>query len=223
MSGGPVPGDRAPLQRARERAAEALGEAYSADELSLAEFEERVDRCYRVATVRELEALFEDLPVSPRLPAAVGEEVPEPAGGSEVEPRRPATGDVPVRRREHDVVVGVMSGVGRKGAWTPAERTYALAVMGGAELDFREARFPPGATKVYVLAFWGGVEIVVPPGLRVESSGLPIMGGFDRLDQDGDGSRAPDAVLQIHGLACMGGVEVRVAGPDEESRRRRRG
>lgn len=206
--------DRIPLQRARERAAAALGEAFSSDELSLDEFEHRVDQCYRVGTVRELEALFDDLPISPRLPApgtadaaSHGARTGEAAGAV-------AEAGVPGARKLRDLVVGVMSGVGRKGAWTPARDTFAVAFMGGVELDFRTARFPPGATTVYVLAAMGGVEIVVPPGLRVECAGLPLMGGFDRLDQDGDGSHAPGAVLRIRGLACMGGVEVRVAGQE---------
>lgn len=210
--------DRAPLQRARERAAAALGEAYSSDELSLEEFEQRVDQCYRVDTVRELEALFEDLPVAPRLPVPdAAESRPDARGRTVPGPRvDPAAGD---QRKGRDLVVGVMSGVGRKGAWTPARETLAAAVMGGVELDYRTARFPPGETVVDVLAFWGGVEIVVPPGLRVESVGIPIMGGFDQLDQNGDGS---GAVLKIRGLAIMGGVEVRVADPGDEVASRRR-
>ncbi len=209
--------DRVPLQRARERAAAALGEAYSSDELSLEEFEQRVDQCYRVGTVRELEALFDDLPVAPRLAAAdAAESRPDARRRTVPGPRvDPAAGG---DRKGRDLVVGVMSGVGRKGAWTPARETLAAAVMGGVELDYRTARFPPGETVVDVFAFWGGVEIVVPPGLRVESVGIPIMGGFDRLDQDGDGS---GAVLKIRGLAIMGGVEVRVADPDEDVPSRR--
>lgn len=208
MSPGPDAGERVPLQRARERAAEALSRAFASDDLTLREFEERVDRCYRVATVRELEELFDDLPVAPRLPAP--EDV-EMETGAEVAAPSPS---IPSTRKGLDVLVGFWSGVGRKGSWTPAERTLALGCMGGVELDFRHARFPPGETIVDVAAVMGGVEIVVPPGLCVTSVGLPLMGGFDRLDQDGDGSRAPGAVLRIRGFALMGGVEVRVAAPE---------
>lgn len=217
----PEGADRAPLQRARERAATALSEAFSADELSLEEFEQRVDQCYRVSTVRELESLFEDLPVSPRLPGPGQAQDASPASRPGGAPG--SAGGMVLRgeRKARDLVVGVMSGVGRKGAWTPARDTWAVAVMGGVELDFRTARFPTGETTVNVLAVMGGVEIVVPPGLRVECSGLPLMGGFDRLDQDGDGSHVPGAVLRIRGLALMGGVEVRVASPGEHVPSRR--
>ena len=61
----------------------------------------------------------------------------------------------------------------------------------------------------------GGVEIKVPEGVRVESGGGGIMGGFEGVDQFGDDPDGP--VLRIDGLAIWGGVEVKVVrGPREE-------
>jgi predicted membrane protein len=51
--------------------------------------------------------------------------------------------------------------------------------MGGSELDFREAVMGPGVTELQIFAVCGGVEVVVPPGLNVESHGIAIMGGFE--------------------------------------------
>lgn len=147
-----------------------------------------------------------------------------PAGGPAREgtaPARGGRGGAPAERDRHDLVLAVMSGVERSGSWTPPRHTNVLAVMGGAELDFRRARFPPGVTSVHAVAVMGAVHVVVPPGLRVESAGVPLMGGFDRVDQDGDGESFPDAVLRIRGVACMGGVEVEVKAPEEQGGRPR--
>ena len=76
-------------------------------------------------------------------------------------------------------MVGIMGGGGRTGAWIPARRNWVVGVMGGHALDFREAHLGPGVTEVNVLAIMGGVEILVPPDVRVECSGIGIMGGFD--------------------------------------------
>ena len=210
------------LARARERAAEALTRAFADDELDVDDFEARLDRCYRAGGFDELEELFEDLTVS--LPARrEGTGAPagsgaDPDAGVAARGSREDTGGPPAPsdRQDHDLVVAVMSGVGRGGRWTPPRHINAVAVMGGVELDFRQARFPAGETTLNAVAFMGGVEIVVPPGLAVTSSGVPLMGGFERVDQDDDGRRAPGAVLRIRGLACMGGVEVRTARPGEE-------
>ena len=124
------------------------------------------------------------------------------------------------------MVVAIMGGADRKGAWTPGANLYvtavmggavldfrqaqvgALALMGGVELDLREAVLAPGVTELNVIAIMGGVEIIVPPGLRVESNGIGIMGGFEHA-----GQLLPDTpsgpVLRISGVAIMGGVEIK--------------
>ena len=65
-----------------------------------------------------------------------------------------------------------------------------------------------------VFAFMGGVQIRVPPWIRVEVHGSGFMGGFEkRLASKGEGP-APDApLLRIRGFALMGGVDVRVREP----------
>lgn len=194
------------LQRAQDVAVGALASAFAEDDLTLDEYEARLDRCYRAGTIAEVRDVVADLPEVPDVGSTA-----EPAAGRAGAGRQPAEVD----RANHDLVLAVLSGVKRSGRWTPPRHVHAVAVMGGAELDFREARFPEGETTVNVLAVMGGVDIVVPPGLRVECSGIPLMGGFERLDQDGDPEVGAGAVLRIRGVACMGGVDVRVAEPGE--------
>jgi len=82
------------------------------------------------------------------------------------------------------------------------------AVFGGATLDMREARLDPGAT-VDALALFGGVDVIVPTGWRVDLGGLPIFGGYDDKTT-GDGDLPPDApVLRVAATAIFGGVDVK--------------
>jgi len=90
--------------------------------------------------------------------------------------------------------------------------------MGGVELDFREAIFPPGVTEVRVLAFWGGVEIVVPPGVRVEVDALGLMGGVDHRETVEPSAREGIPVLRVTGLAVMAGIEINVRYRGESGR-----
>src|SRR5690606_14145408 len=92
---------------------------------------------------------------------------------------------------------------------------------GGAELDFRDARFRPGVTEVFIFATMGGVAMIVPPGLAVDTSGIAIMGAFEHRDQHMD--RVPDAdgdapSLKVRSFVMMGGVEVSVRMPGESAR-----
>jgi hypothetical protein len=101
----------------------------------------------------------------------------------------------------------------------------AFAFCGGVELDFREAVMPPGLTEVKVFAMWGGVEIIVPPGMNVVCDGIGIMGGFEHAPET---NATPDPIaptLRVSGVALMGGVEVTVRHVGEsgrDARRRRR-
>ena len=107
-----------------------------------------------------------------------------------------------------DTVVAVMSGAVRKGQWEPAGRFRVLAVMGGVELDFRDADMLDGTTEVTVLAIMGGCKIVVPPDVAVDVNGSGFMGGFSHLRHRPPDQDAP--LIRIKGLAVMGGVEVKV-------------
>ncbi len=207
----PVPLD---LDDRRERAVRRLGAHFAEDHLTVEEFEDSVDRVYSAATVRELETVFDGLPAL--RPAAVPAQVRQTAVVN-----RARAEDVP----ERGLQVAVMSGAEKKGAWIPARRFTTVALMGGAGLDLREAQFGPGVTELRIVAVMGGVEVIVPPGLAVETHGIGIMGGFEAFDQVSADPDPEAPRLVIRGVAIMGGVEVSVRLPGESARdakRRRR-
>ncbi len=81
------------------------------------------------------------------------------------------------------------------------------AVMGGCDIDLRNASIANSPAVLDVFAFWGGIEIKVPQAWTVSFEGTPILGGYDdkTFHQMADvGQR-----LIIRGTIVMGGVEVR--------------
>lgn len=201
----PDPGSAAPLVSAgrRQLIIDQLCTHFAYDHLSEGELERRLDAAHAAANAEELALLIAGLPA-----------LPAEAGGVLDELERAPTGTV----RDQQIVAAVMGGTERKGAWTPAKQVVAIAVMGGVVLDFREARFGPSETAVDVLALMGSVEILVPPGLRVEASGIGIMGGFDSSEATGHDLGPGAPLLRINGLALMGGVEVSERRPGESAR-----
>ena len=112
-----------------------------------------------------------------------------------------------------------MGGSVRKGTWEPPETLQAFALMGGIELDFREAALLEGTTEVQVFALMGGIQIIVPDDIDVEVNGFGFMGGFDHVSQHVPEPGRP--LLRIKGLAVMGGVSVKVKRAPGASRGRR--
>jgi hypothetical protein len=67
-----------------------------------------------------------------------------------------------------------------------------------------------------VLAIMGGVEVTVPPGVRVESDGFAIMGGFEDQVETAASTDPNAPLVRLTGFALMGGVEVKVVGAEVE-------
>lgn len=201
---------RAPvLEVQRERTIKTLIEHFATDTLSVDELERRLDAAHRALELQQLDALTTDLPALPaETPAATA---PAPASP------RPVPSSV-VRERQFEVAI--MSAVEKKGQWTPARRTHVIAVMGGAEIDLREALLPAGVSEIQVFAIMGGADILVSPGTRVESNGISIMGAFEHVPEPA--TEDPNApTVRITGFALMGAVEVHLRYPGESAREAR--
>jgi len=102
--------------------------------------------------------------------------------------------------------VTFMGGIHRRTNSQSFRGGSAMAVMGGCEIDLRQASLEGGRAVFDTFAMWGGVEIRVPEDWAVESRVVPLLGGFD------DKTRQPiDAKqrLVITGIAIMGGVGVK--------------
>ncbi len=82
-----------------------------------------------------------------------------------------------------------------------------LNLYGATTLDLRKAQPGPTGIHLDVVAFCGGVLIVVPEGWRVKSALRVYVGGFEdatRTDAD------PDAItVTLTGSVALGGVQVR--------------
>lgn len=82
----------------------------------------------------------------------------------------------------------------------------ATAIFGGIELDLRHAKIKDKAN-LEVFAAFGGIDIRVPEGWRVEVSGTPILGGWENKTDAPKDKNAP--VLNIQGTCLCGGVSIK--------------
>jgi predicted membrane protein len=80
------------------------------------------------------------------------------------------------------------------------------AIMGGCELDLRQASIKEEEAVLNIFAFWGGIKVKVPDTWSVTLQGVPILGGFEdktRPQKETTGKR-----LVVKGTAIMGGAEI---------------
>lgn len=82
------------------------------------------------------------------------------------------------------------------------------SIFGGTKLDLRKTSLPEGLTTLEINAVFGGIEILVPNGWKIDFSVDAILGGFEDKryrDQTIDSSRT----LLIKGACILGGGELR--------------
>ena len=102
--------------------------------------------------------------------------------------------------------LAVLGGVARGNNSRAFRGGDLTAVMGGCEIDLRQAAID-GEAVIDVFAMWGGVEIRVPEDWTIVGRVMPLLGGFE------DKTRPPQGAtmhrLVVRGLVIMGGVEVK--------------
>ena len=197
------------MDAAREQVVEVLMEHFSRNVMDMDEFEGLLDSVNRCSTTSELRELLSKLPPLGSLKSAT--DLMSAPGGP------PVVVDAD-RVRPRGFLLSVLSGTTRAGRWIPARKSFALGVLGGISLDFREAVLGAGVTDVNVLAVLGGVEIIVPPEMAVEVDGMAVLGGFEYQTNAPPRTDPNPPILRVRGLAVLAGVNVEVRLPGETSR-----
>ncbi|MFD2081531.1 Cell wall-active antibiotics response 4TMS YvqF [Actinopolymorpha cephalotaxi] len=183
----------------RQRVAEVLRDAAGEGRLTLEELDERLEGVYAAKTYAELERFTSDLP-------GVGSTVEHPprAATAPAGPDSRITGGA----AGQSFSIAVLSGATRRGAWLVPPAYTAFAMMGGVQLDLREARFTQQETTIRAFAVMGGIEIVVPDDVSVTIDGVGIMGGFDGTSQHSD-PQDGRPIVRVTGFAFWGGIDVK--------------
>lgn len=103
-------------------------------------------------------------------------------------------------------MLAIMAGVSRRSLSKAFQGGEATAVMGGCEIDLRQAALAPEGATLDLFAFWGGIEIRVPPGWQVDNRLFALMAGAEDATKGGTPGTPR---LTVRGLVLMGGVEIK--------------
>jgi hypothetical protein len=176
----------------RHRVAEILRTAAGDGRLDFEELDQRLAATYAAKTYADLVPITADLPADRSQTPAI------PAGST------PAAIGPPTQRH-----LAIMSGLDRSGEWQVPAHLKITAVMGGAELDLRQATFAAQEVVITINAFMGGARIIVGPHTNVVMEGTGIMGGYSGpsglVSADLDDT---SPTVRVRGLAVWGGVQV---------------
>jgi hypothetical protein len=175
----------------RDRAASLINNALAEGRLTAEEHSERLDAIYAAKTHADIVPLLDDLPGRGEPDVAV------------------APAELARRTGRPSRIISILGGATRKGRWHPEPVIDVLTVLGGAELDFRDAVLPGPEVTIRAVSVLGGVEITVPPEMRVVDSGVAFLGGREITGDSDESAKADAPVLRIVGTCVLGGLEVR--------------
>jgi Domain of unknown function (DUF1707) len=167
----------------RDATVQRLQVAFAEGRLNDGEFDERMRAALAARTHADLDELLTDLPPAPR-----------PAGP-------PASGGPKPGR----YAVAYKSSVRHAGRWRVPGKFRALVYKGSGVLDLRAAELTEPVTAILAVAYKSDIEIIVPPGVRVEVNGFGVT-----RDEEWTGELAADApVVHVRAVAYKGLVETR--------------
>lgn len=199
----------------RSQAVTELSAAVARGQLTLDEFEGRSAQAWSARHVDELLTLLADISDTPAhfqpgLPAAQHHS-PTTATAAQAVAR--ARSQITGQPEGSKLSLSIMGGAERSGNWLCPTTHISITVMGGNVVDLREASFESGDITITAFTLMGGIEIIVPEGVRVICDGIGLMGGFGatvhkeaRIRPSSLPADAP--VVRVKGLAVMGGVGV---------------
>ena len=165
----------------RDQALAVLRDAAGEGRLTLEELADRSHRALEARSREELEEITADVPAPP-----------------------PAAGARPARRW----LFGILGGGAHRGRWRVAPRLTVINVLGGSDLDLREAVVEGDEVRITIWSLMGGSTITVPDGVQVDAGGFGLLGGDDvDVEAPSPGPGAP--VVRVRAYSLMGGNTVR--------------
>ena len=176
----------------RDATLRTLGDHAAVGRLTLDELEQRSGQALAAKTRGELATLTSDLPSEAGLPGAglAG------AGAAPARPRKPVRW-----------MVAIMGGSHRRGRFRAVGSINAVAIMGGDEIDLRDAEIEGGELTLNLIAVMGGANIYVPDSVETEIGGFSLLGGHEEVGSQ----RAPRPgapVVRIKMYNLMGGATI---------------
>jgi hypothetical protein len=169
----------------REETLRTLGDHAAVGRLTLDELEERSTRVLAAKTRGELATLVSDLPQE------AGQGRPAPTLAKK-----------PVRW-----MVAILAGSHRRGRFRAVGRINAVAILGGDEIDLRQAEIEGGELTINLVAILGGANVYIPDTVELEVGGFSLLGGNTEIGSERP-PRPGAPVIRLRTWNFMGGATI---------------
>ncbi len=116
--------------------------------------------------------------------------------------------------------LAIMGAVEKNNAGWELESAEYVALMGGIELDIRQATFSDREINLGLSVIMGGITVIVPEGVAVTCEGTAVLGGIDLMGRGSGGLvgnasmhngdlQSADKIVHLNCLCILGGIEIK--------------
>lgn len=102
--------------------------------------------------------------------------------------------------------IAIFSGIEEKNNGEENINTEITAIFGGADIDYRNAKFKDKKIYMDITTIFGGVELTVPDNVKVITKGVPIFGGCENKTKV---NNDVEHELIISYNVIFGGIEIK--------------
>lgn len=192
----PVKLEDRPIETVKEEVIDVLVYNFSHGFISDEAFERRLDNVIETTSHQEMVKQIEDLDATPSDEIKKHKEQQFSVHYS----------DSPID--DTDTIVNILGGNDRTGQWAVPKVIRVFSLLGGASIDFTDARFTSPNVKIQLFSLFSGDNIYVPEGVNIVTKAFCIAGGIDNKAPSIASRQAP--TLTIEGLVIFGGLDIKV-------------
>jgi len=192
---GGEPGQNRASDAERDATVERLRDAAGEGRLTLEEFSDRMEQATAARTRTELDRLVTDLPAT---------------GSGTGTVVAPGSSGAPTWH------VSPIGGLSVSGPWRMGRHVVVITLIGGADLDLSQAELAARDVTLTKISIIGGVHARIPHGIRVDASGLSLLGGTSVEGAPDPGPGAP--TIHIRAFSIIGGIRIRRGSSGRRSR-----
>jgi len=190
----PVKLEDRPIETVKEEVIETLIYNYSHGYISNEAFERRLDTVIETTSHQVMVDQIADLEASPDDTVKKHKESQFSVNYSTQEAEKT------------DTLVNILGGSDRSGVWTVPREIKIFSILGGATLDFTDARFSSPNVTVKIISILSGDKIYVPENVNIVSKAFCVLSGVNNKAPSIASHQAP--TITVEGLVLLSGLDI---------------
>ncbi|MFT6269195.1 MAG: hypothetical protein ACJAVV_002019 [Alphaproteobacteria bacterium] len=192
----PVKLEDRPIETVKEEVIDVLVHNYSHGFISNEAFERRLDKVIETTSHQAMMDQIADLDATPN---------------EEIKQQKEQQFSVNYNNEvseESETIVNILGSSDRSGQWVVPRVIKVYSILGGATIDFTDARFNSPNVKVQIISVLGGDKIYVPENVNIVSKAFCVLGSIDNKAPSIASRQAP--TITIEGLILFSSLDIKI-------------